>query len=109
MGLTKEQRKFILLFFANEKYAGWKNIAEHLIDRGSVVVAGTECIWVGMMGNFIELSKAKGSVGCSLYTFDLEEFLSSEYFKQNYIRKIEEYEKALEEKRKQVNDLIGLI
>jgi hypothetical protein len=87
--LTDNQINFLLeYFFENEKYAGWKNIATELLKNGSCIVAGTECIWIGGIGNFIKTEKAEKYIGCILYTFDLEYFLSSEYYKEisnNYI------------------------
>lgn len=81
--LTNYQKRFLLEnFFVNEKYLNWKGIADHLLSFGNCIVAGTEKIWVGGIGNFIQTEEAKGAVGCTLYTFDLENFLSSEFFKE---------------------------
>jgi hypothetical protein len=81
--LTDYQKEFLLeYFFLNEKYAGWKNIASTLIEAGTCIVAGNECIWKGGIGNFIKIEEAKHTVGCVLYIFDLEYFLSSEWYKE---------------------------
>lgn len=80
--VNDNQKKFLLEnFFRNEDYAGWKSIAENLIDKGACLVAGTENIWIGGIGNFIDVSEAKNAVGCSMYKFDLNNFLISQWFK----------------------------
>lgn len=80
--LTQNQQDFLLnYFFKNEEYAGWKSIAIELLATGQCIVSGTESIWHGGIGNFIELETAKGAVGCSLYTFDSESFFSGEWYK----------------------------
>ncbi len=82
-------KKLLLTFFENEKYPGWKNIAEKLIETGKCIVAGDECIWKGAIGHFIHTTKAEGAIGCSLYTFDLEYFKTSEWYKVakvNYLK-----------------------
>ncbi len=81
--LTDYQKEFLLeYFFKNEKYAGWKSIASTLIESGSCIVGGTDCIWKGGIGNFIKLEESKFTVGCVLYVFDLEYFLISEWYKE---------------------------
>lgn len=80
--LTDNQKEFILQFFKHGEYAGSRFIAIKLIDTGQCIVAGTECIWRGGIGNFIKTSPAENTVECSLYEFDLEYFLRSEWFKE---------------------------
>ena len=81
--MTQIQKDFLLeYFFKNESYAGWKNIAVKLLDYGKCIVAGNNCIWVGGIGNFIKTNHADDLVNCLEYTFDLEYFLSSEWYKQ---------------------------
>ena len=83
--LTNYQKEFILEhFFKNEKFSGWKSIAENLLNFGTCIVAGDECIWFGGIGNFIKTQKAEQSFGCLEYKFDLEYLLSSEYFGRYY-------------------------
>ena len=52
--LTEHQINFLLKFFENKEYSGWKNIATKLIETGSCIVAGDKCIWNGGIGNFIK-------------------------------------------------------
>lgn len=81
--LTNYQKEFILEhFFKSMAFLGWKNIASELLDNGTCIVAGSICIWHGGIGNFIETEKAENSVGCLLYKFDLDVFLSSEWYKE---------------------------
>ena len=59
--LTTYQKDFLLNnFFENTSYAGWRGIATTLLETGECVVAGDKCIWVGGIGNFIEIKKAEG-------------------------------------------------
>lgn len=79
--LTTKQKEFLLdTFFKIEKYPGSISIATKLLDTGECIVAGYARIWIGGIGNFINTEIAENAVGCSLYTFDLSYFLSSEWF-----------------------------
>lgn len=49
-----------------------------VLETGKCLVGQSKCIWHGGIGNYIKTSHAKGTVGCSLYTFDLAYFMSSE-------------------------------
>lgn len=86
--LTSNQKEFILeTFFKNEKYAGWRNVAEKLLEKGECIVAGKTRIWIGGIENFIEMEDAKDAIDCSLYKFDLEYFLTSQWYKDISIQK----------------------
>lgn len=81
--LTSNQKEFLLEnFFKNEEYAGWRNVAEKLLEKGECIVAGKTRMWIGGIGNFIEIEDAKDAVDCSFYKFDLDCFLSSEWCNQ---------------------------
>jgi len=99
--LTNTQKEFILdNFFKNEKYPGWKNIATELIENGHCIVAGTECIWVGGIGNFINTEEANNAVGCTLYKFNLDYFMTSIWYteyRSMYVSKL--YNKVKEIKQ----------
>ena len=98
--LTENQKTYLLnYFFKNEEFAGWKSIATSLLETGECVVAGTKCIWLGGVGNFIKTENADGFYGCLKYSFDLEIFLTSEHFKS--ITEI--YAEQLVEKKKQLD------
>lgn len=89
--LTENQKTFLLNnFFKNEQYAGWKNIATTLIEKGKCVVAGDRCIWLGGIGNFINTSNADGYFDCLLYEFNLDYFMTSEYYKEIHAAILEE-------------------
>ncbi len=104
--LTENQITFLLrYFFKNEKYPGAENIARTLLEDGECVVAGNHCIWHGGIGNFIETKQAEGIVGCLLYTFDLETFLTSEWYnnvKNQYLTLLSDKELEL---RKELSKL----
>ena len=81
--LTEHQMEFILLnFFHSYEHPGWRNIATKLIEHEECIVAGTECIWMGGIGNFISVSNSNNLVGCMLYEFDLKSFIGSKWFKE---------------------------
>lgn len=84
--LTEIQTNFLLnQFFISEdiinKYPEVENIARTLLTSGKCIVAGTSNIWFGGVGNFINVKPAENTIGCSLYTFDLNYFLSSMLFR----------------------------
>lgn len=115
--LTDFQKEFIANnFFENERFAGWKGIAIKLLEDGKCIVAGDTCIWFGGIGNFIKTKASRGAYGCSLYTFDLDVFLSSEYFKgvsKHYLYKaypdlIKQKESAIKQLQNQLNELAEL-
>ncbi len=98
--LTENQKEFLFNhFFKYEIYAGWKSIANSLLETGECVVAGDRCIWLGGVGNFIEVQNSDRFIGCVKYKFDLEYFITSEYFKQI----VESYTEQLVEKKKQLD------
>lgn len=107
--LTSNQKEFLLeYFFKNEKYAGWRSIATSLLEEGECTVAGTECIWIGLIGNFIKTETAKNLVGCTLYKFDLEYFFESLWYKDiynKYISILYEEKLAIDKKYKEMTDL----
>lgn len=103
--LTDIQKEFILEhFFKLNSYKGWKPIATTLLERGVCVVGNKETIWVGNIGHFIKVqydlsdyelfkdSPLLNAVDCCVYTFDLDAFLSSDYFKHikdDYLHKLD--------------------
>ena len=83
--LTAIQKELLIEhLFRDERHPGWRTIATKLLDTGKCIVAGRECIWQGGIGNFIETKEAEGAVDCSEYSFDLDDFLTSNYFKDVY-------------------------
>lgn len=99
--LTKNQKDFLLnVFFKNEKYAGWRSIAESLVTNGKCLAAGSRSIWRGGVGNFIETKQSDEAIGCVNYTFDLDTFLTSKYFKEV----VSHHVLDLDEKREKMTD-----
>ncbi len=104
--MTNNQKQFIKEnFFKNDKYAGWSNIANELLDDGECIIAGDNKLWHGAIGNFIKISDAKGTVGCSLLTFDKESFLRSDWFQEYLIDKLKELARKREEFNKNFDEL----
>jgi hypothetical protein len=106
--ITFHQRQFLLTFFTNEEFAGYRNVAEKLLNTGQCIVAGKDCIWKGGIGNFIKTSNAEDAIDCLLYKFDLEYFLSSEWYKerrQNFLSMLENELKELKQKVEDINEL----
>jgi len=81
MNLTKNQIEFLMEFFDSNRYPGWKSIAKKLITKGYCIVAGSKCIWIGGIGNFIDTDVAEDAVGCLRYEFDVESFIKTAYYK----------------------------
>ncbi len=105
--LTDNQKEFILThFFRNDEYAGWKGIAIKLLENGSCIVAGNNCIWDGtLISFFIKTETADGFIDCLTYTFDLHTFLQSEYFKDKSRIFYKELISKRDEEQKKINDL----
>lgn len=83
MKIDNTVKEFIAnTFFQSPQYPGWKGIAYKLIDQGSCVVAGHQHIWVGGIGNFIKYSTHEDLVVCTKYTFNLDVFLGSAWFRE---------------------------
>ena len=88
--LNDNQIVFLLEnFFRNDKYPGWRNIGVKLLETGECIVPGDKCIWQGGIGNFIGTEPAEGTVGCLLYDFDLEFFLTSKWYAEIAKRQME--------------------
>lgn len=107
--LTDNQIEFLLqYFFKNEAFAGWKNIATKLLINGSCVVAGTDCIWKGGIGNFIQTDEAEEAIRCVKYSFDLDNFLDSEWFKEIHSEYVSELAKEIRRIEYKYHDIAKL-
>jgi hypothetical protein len=106
--ITFNQRQFLLTFFTNEEFAGYRNIAEKLLNTGQCIVAGKECIWKGGIGNFIKTSNAEEAVDCLLYEFDLEYFLSSEWYKERRLNILSMLSNEIKEVQTRFEDISEL-
>jgi hypothetical protein len=91
--LTDTQKQLVLSFFEDERHPLSRSIAEKLISTGKCVVPGKTCIWIGLIGNFIKTSDFEEGYGCLLYSFDLEYFMSSSFFKERLKHVLEKAEK----------------
>lgn len=99
--LTEEQLNFLTQIFfkyQGESYAGWENIARKLLTNGSCIVPRGNRIWVGNIGNFINIVEAEEAVNCVKYIFD-ESFFESklfEDFKESKLQKLAQEKQDLE-------------
>ena len=83
--LTDNQKEFLLnYFFKNDKYIGWKNIGTTLLETGECIVAGTDCIWVGGIGNFIKTETTTSLYKCLEYKFDLIVRFIKEFYLKSF-------------------------
>ena len=107
--MKQTQIDFLLeYFFKNQFHEGWESIATKLINKGECVVAGESRMWSGDIGNFIKTEPLADSYKCYLYKFDLEYFLSSDYFKDihnQYIAILADNKRRVEE---EYNDIVNL-
>lgn len=65
----------------DDKYPGWKGIAEKLIATGECIVAGNDKIWYGGVGNFISTENIEEAVGCVKLKFDIDNFKKTSMYK----------------------------
>ena len=113
MNLTESQKKFLLsAFFESDKYPGSRSIGDKLLTDGKATIAGDKCIWIGGIGNFIQTKETTEAFGCIEYSFDLDTFLSSNWFKemkQLHIEKMSEevdiLKTELKDKEDNINEL----
>ncbi len=106
--LTEYQKQFLLntFFKENTSAVGWFRIATKLLDNGKCIVAGTECIWRGGVGNFIKIEKAQDAIDCSLYTFDLDNFIHSEWYKEIQLQHLVELQEEKNKIQEKINQFI---
>lgn len=104
--LTENQKNFLLeTFFKNEKYPGWRSIATKLLESGQCLVAGTHCIWNGGIGNYISTKPAEDAVDCSRYTFHIDLFLESDWFKETKALRVAELTRKKQEAVQQLEEV----
>lgn len=105
--MTENTKAFIKKhFFKNERFAGWENIADVLLDKGTCIVAGDGNIWVGGIDNFIKKGKAENCVGCTVLAFDLDTFYSSAWFREIATFYVEN---LIEERRKTLIEITDIV
>lgn len=107
--LSENQKEFLLNNFFKNDITNWRNIAIKLLENGFCIVAGNRNIWIGGIGNFIKTVPAENAVDCLMYVFDLDYFLSSEWYKENsrnYLQILKEEKTDLFEKYNEIKNLI---
>lgn len=114
---TDIQINFLLdTFFDHYEFPGSRSIGRTLLETGQCIVAGTDCIYpAGSVGDFISISPAEDTIGCSLYTLDRIKFLNSalyfdEFHKHSEIlhKQFMDLQQLLEEKQQKLADLAFL-
>ena len=113
--LTQKQKNYLInTFFSfnlsknHNLVRGYPTIAGLLLEYGSCTVGGTTCIWFGGVGNFIKTSSEPTNYGCLTYTFDLENFLKSDYFKGTHANGIKELAANLLETKEHYEEIFAL-
>lgn len=99
--LTEYQIDYLKGFFNYE----YPNVSDKLLRNGKCVVAGDGKLWHGGIGNFIRITDAEDFVDCSQLNFDIDEFLSSEWFKEVHQDDIDHNEIQLENLKNKVIDI----
>lgn len=107
--LTNNQVAFLLKNFFPEVSPGSPAIAEQLIRSGFCIVAGPHGIWKGGIGSFIKVTPAKDSFNCSLYTFDLDLFLSSLWYKEVHEARCQDLRREVEDLHLKLIEISGLV
>jgi hypothetical protein len=105
MNLTNEQINFIIDNFFYIPDITARLITETLLINGSVII-GRDTIdyFVTSSVNFlIEKKIVENSYYCSQYFFDINKFLSSEYFKNKVDNLIKEKQNRLNQNEKEIN------
>lgn len=108
--MSEALKEFIFQhFFRKDVYPGERSIAYNLMEKGECIVAGTTRLWHGGVGNFITVTPAEGTIGCSLHVFDKQSFLESAIFVLMLREYVAEKRKNLKENinalKKQLKDL----
>jgi len=106
------QKNWLLeTFFKNEQFAGWRSIAEKLIDEGKCVTTmqGAD-IWVGGIGNFIKQKNYNAGVDLIELTFNVKEFASMDnmFFLEYYNHELKRVSEKQEELIKYSNSISSL-
>jgi hypothetical protein len=83
---------------------GWSVIAYKLITTGECTIAGTDPIWKGGIGNFINAKTSTNGISCLDLTFNLNEFLGSAYYKENYQYHIDKLQENVVKKEEELNE-----
>lgn len=108
MKLNNQQIDFLLDFFP-ATISGAKEIAKKLLTNGKCIIAGTNPIWVGGIGNFIKTKPVEDAYQCTELTLDLEMFLESEWFKDEAQGKLLEVQRNIYDLQSKAIDITELI
>ena len=98
-------------FFKSDKFPGWRGIAEKLIQDGKCIIVGKpseQRIWIGGISNYIDITKAEGAIDCSLYSFDLDYFLTTKFFEDEHYYYLEHVSKEIKRLKDDYNSIVKL-
>lgn len=111
--MNQTQKDWLLeTFFKNENFAGWRNIAEKLIEKGTCVTTKQgEDIWRGGIGNFIGSRDYDGGVDLIILTFDIDNFCSEHNaffmeYHDAHVEKLVEASRKADEKLHDIREII---
>jgi hypothetical protein len=105
MKLTDYQIDFIVeTFFTNHKEG-----ARKLVENGSLIIAGDDRLWIGGVGNFIATSRPSNMIGCMLYEFEYESFISSSFYREYVEKHISILQEQRTKIKTQINQLYDLL
>lgn len=104
---TEHQIDFLLTFFPDTT-EGSTSIAIRLIIDGRCIVANNDSVWRGGIGNYIKVKPFEPSVDCFEYTFDLQSFLKSQWFKSTITPKIESIKTDIDLANKKLKEILDL-
>jgi hypothetical protein len=106
--LTDNQKEFIVNnFFYHNLVDGWK-VAMRLLTDGTCIVAGTSPLWVGGIGNFVKAEISEEAIGCLYYTFDLEAFLNSDWYREIHAQLLNDAAKKMRSAVEMYEDIKSL-
>ena len=108
MKLNESQINFLQeTFFLQPEFPGSREVSLKLLSEGKCIVASEQRLWFGGVGNFIKRTPAEGSVGCSMLTLDISEFLAwAEKTLMRYYAQAESDLRDMAEKTASLRDLI---
>lgn len=110
MTLTPSQKQFILdRFFKRLDVTNWLEIANELIEKGQCVVGGSERIWKGGIGNFIEVIQDDEAFDVMLYKLDLQGLLASDWFQDSLLAYIQDASEQLMNESIRINELTTML
>lgn len=108
MTLNEAQINVLLKLFP-KNCNGAESIARKLLTTGMCIVAGTEPIWRGGVGNYIVTKDAEGAVGCSEYKMNVNSFVTSNWVQEYLKEEMDGLNVEIQERQKHLTSIMELI